>query len=164
MLFRSALKLKPDYGEAINNIGTVYYARKSYRKAVATYKKALRYSPDSASMEMNLGTAYFARKNYELAFAAYQTALRLDPEVFEHKGATGTLLQERPVEERAKYHFYLARTYAKAGATDRALLYLRKALEEGFKEREKITNGAEFAAVRQTDEFKRIMATEYKIL
>ena len=95
--YESATKVKPDYAEAINNIGTIYYAQKSYRRAIASYKKALGYSPTSASMIMNLGTAYFARKNYDLAFASYQDALKIDPEVFEHRGTNGTLLQERSV-------------------------------------------------------------------
>jgi len=162
--YEQAAKLKPDYAEAINNVGTIYYAQKSYRRAITTYKKALEYSPTSASMLMNLGTAYFARKNYDLAFTAYQDALKLDPEVFEHRGTNGTLLQERSVEERAKFHFYLARTYAKAGANERALMYLRKALEEGFKERDKIMSGSEFTALREMDEFKVLMAMEQKVL
>ena len=162
--YERSSKLKPDYAEAINNLGTIYYAQKNYRRAIVTYKKALEYSPESASMLMNLGTAYFARKNYDLAFATYQDALKRDPEVFEHRGTHGTLLQERSVEERAKFHFYLAKTYAKAGATERALMYLRKALEEGFKERDKITGGPEFAALKEMDEFKQIMAMEQKVL
>ena len=162
--YEKSSKLKPDYAEAINNVGTVYYAQKSFRRAIASYKKALEISPQSASMLMNLGTAYFARKNYDLAFATYQDALKLDPEVFEHRGTNGTLLQERSVEERAKFHFYLARTYAKAGATDRALIYLRKALEEGFKEKDKIFGGPEFASMKEMDEFKLLMATEQKVL
>jgi len=48
------------------------------------------------------------------------------------------LLQEHSVEERAKFHFYLAKTYAKAGNTDRALAYMRKCLEEGFKEKKQV--------------------------
>ena len=162
--YERSAKAKPDYAEAINNLGTIYYAHKNYRRAITQYKKALEYSPESASMMMNLGTAYFARKNYDLAFVTYQQALKIDPEVFEHRGTHGTLLQERSVEERAKFHYYLAKTYAKAGATDRALLYLRKALEEGFKEKAKILSGPEFAAMLQMDEFKQIMAMEQKVL
>jgi len=162
--YERAAKTKPDYAEAINNLGTIYYAQKNYRRAITWYKKALEHSPESASMLMNLGTAYFARKNYDLAFATYQEALKIDPEVFEHRGTHGTLLMERSVEERAKFHFYLAKTYAKAGANERALLYLRKALEEGFKDRDKIVNGPEFAGLLQMDEFKQIMAMEQKVL
>jgi tetratricopeptide (TPR) repeat protein len=162
--YERAVKLNPQYAEAINNLGTVFYARKSYRRAISQYNRALKHTPDSASILSNLGTAYFARKNYELAFATYQKALQLDPEVFEHRSSHGVLLQERSVDERAKFHYYLAKTYAKAGMYDRALLYIRKALEEGFKEREKFKQEPEFTALRDHPEFKLLMAAEQKVL
>ena len=124
--YERAVKLDPKYSEAVNNLGTIFYARKNYRKAVSYYNRALKMKPNSASIYSNLGTAQFARKKYKQALEAYDTALSLDPEVFEHRGTQGVLLQERSVEERAKFHFYLAKTYAKAGAIDRALTYIRK--------------------------------------
>src|SRR6266536_4063347 len=33
--YEQAVKLKPAYSEAINNLGTVYYAGKSYRRAIS---------------------------------------------------------------------------------------------------------------------------------
>jgi tetratricopeptide (TPR) repeat protein len=159
-----AVKLKPDYAEGINNLGTIYYARKSYRRSITQYKKALRITPQSASILSNLGTSYFARKNYELASETFQQALKLDPEVFEHRSSMGILLQERTVEERAKYHYYLAKTYAKAGDVEHTLIYIRKSLEEGFKEREKFNKDPEFALLRDNQEFKDILAAEHKVL
>src|SRR6266849_1139983 len=32
--YEQAIKLNPKYAEAINNLGTIYYARKSYRRAI----------------------------------------------------------------------------------------------------------------------------------
>ncbi len=162
--YERAIKLNPKYSEAINNLGTVHYAKKSYRKAAGYYNKALKLAPESASIWSNLGTAYFARKKYKEAFASYEKALSLDPEVFEHRNTYGVLLQERNVEERAKFHYYLARAYAKAGVTDRALQYLRKALEEGLKDREKIAEVPEFAALKDNAEFQQLLATEPKVL
>jgi tetratricopeptide (TPR) repeat protein len=162
--YARAVKLKPDYAEAINNLGTVYYARKSYRQSITQYKRALRITPQSASILSNLGTSYFARKNYELAFDTYQQALKLDPEVFEHRSSMGILLMERTVEERAKYHYYLAKTYAKAGDVEHTLIYIRKSLEEGFKEADKFTKEPEFAKLRDNPEFLQILAAEHKVL
>ena len=45
-LYEQALKLRPTYAEAQNNIGTIYYAQKSYRRAVSAYRKAIRLSPN----------------------------------------------------------------------------------------------------------------------
>ena len=121
-------------------------------------------NPASASIHSNLGTAYFARKKYQEAFTEYQIALSLDPEVFEHRNSHGVLLQERSVEERAKFHFYLAKTYAKSGQTERALLYIRKAIEEGFKERNKFAEDTDFKAMLELPEFKELMKLETRAL
>jgi tetratricopeptide (TPR) repeat protein len=162
--YQMAIKLNPQYSEAINNLGTVYYAKKSYRRAIAQYHKALKLAPKSASLYSNLGTAEFSRKKYKEATEAYQMALSLDPEVFEHRNSYGTLLQERSVTEKARFHYYLAKTYASAGNNERAIQYIRMALEEGFKERQKLMEEPEFAKLRETDAFKELMATEPRVL
>ncbi len=162
--YRLAIKVDSHYAEAINNLGTVYYARKGFRRAIGQYKKALRLNPQSASFWSNLGVGYFARKDYKRAADAWQEALTLDPNVFETRGTQGVLLQERSVEERAKFHYSLAQMYAKKGMNDRALLYIRRALEEGFKERKKIEEDPAFAALKDLPEFKELMAAEPRVL
>ena len=162
--YQHALKLDPKYSEAINNLGTVDYAQKKYRSAINRYRAALKIKPDTASYYSNMGTAYFARKDYKNASLAYQTALKLDPDVFENHSTFGTTLQEHSVAEYAKFHYYLARSYAKAGQTDRALLYIRKSLEEGFKDRKLFMQEPEFEALRGTQEFKDLMTLEPRVL
>ena len=163
--YERSSKIKPDYSEAINNLGTIHYAQKSYRRAISQYKKALKVAPQSASIWSNLGTAYFARKKYEQAAESYEHALSLDPEVFERRsGQGGSLLQERSVLEKARFHFYLSKTYAKAGHTERALLYMRKALEEGFPEKQKFKEAPEFAAMQELPEFQTLLAAELRVL
>lgn len=159
-----AVKLDPKYGEAINNLGTIYYSQKSYRRAIGCYKRALRVGPDSASVYANLGAAYFGRKDYKDATESYQRALQLDPDVFEHHSTFGTTMLEQTVEERATYHLYLAKMYAKVGANERALIYLRKALEEGVKDREKIPEMPEFASLKTDPGFKQLLAENPKPL
>lgn len=162
--YEQALKANPKYAEARNNLGTVYYARKRYRRAIQEYNRALELSPRSASIYSNLGTAWFAWKNYEYAFLAYQYALQIDPQVFEHRSAHGVLLQERSVEERAKFHFFLAKTYANAGMYEHSLLYIRRSLEEGFPDRKRYMEDPEFAAMQEMPEFQQLMAMEFRVL
>jgi tetratricopeptide (TPR) repeat protein len=162
--YRLALRADPQYAEAVNNLGTVYYARKSYRRAMNQYKKSLRLNDQAASVWSNLGTCYFARKDYERAADALRRALTLDPDVFESRNTQGVLLQDRSVEEHAKFHYYLAQTYAKQGMNDRALQYIRKALEEGYKEKKKIQEDPAFATMRDLPEFKELMALEPRVL
>jgi hypothetical protein len=52
----------------------------------------------------------------------------------------------------------LARMYAKSGATDRSLSYLRRALEDGYKDINKIFRDDEFAAVRNDPRFSALMS------
>ncbi|HVN06190.1 MAG TPA: tetratricopeptide repeat protein [Bryobacteraceae bacterium] len=162
--YQRAMRLDSKYAEAVNNAGTIYYAEKRYGRAARYYKRALKLAPQAASIYSNLGTAYFAQKKYKDAVQAYDTALRLDPEVFEHRNSYGVLLQERAVDERAKFHYYLARAYAKEGQKDRAFEYIRKALEEGFTDRKKLMQDPEFAAYRDLPEFKELLRLEPRVL
>ncbi len=162
--YMRAARMDAKYAEAINNLGTIYYARKSFRRAINEYKKVLRLKPDSASTWANLATAYFERKQFEQSTEAAQKALAIDPGVFENRGTGGTVVQERSVGDRATYHYYMAKTYAKNGRTIEALLYIRKALEEGFKEKKKFAEEPEFAGLQEDPEFIRIMAMEQKSL
>lgn len=162
--YERAISLDPRYSEAINNLGTVYYSQKSYRRSINLYKRALKLAPPSASIYSNLGAAYFSRKDYKQAIECYRLALKLDPDVFEHHSNFGTLMQERDIEERATYHLYMAKMYAQSGAMDRALIYLRKALEEGVKDRNKIPSMPEFASLKTDPAFVQLLAENPKPL
>jgi tetratricopeptide (TPR) repeat protein len=159
-----AIKLDKKYADAINNVGTVFYAQKKYRSAISRYKRAIELAPDSASMWSNLGTAWYARGKYDLMSEAYTKALQLDPDVFEKNNTLGTRMMDRGVADKARYHFEMARLYAGSGKNELAMQYLRKALEEGFKEKEKVQQAREFTNLRETQEFKDLMALEPRVL
>jgi tetratricopeptide (TPR) repeat protein len=161
--YERAMKLDKKYPDAVNNVGTVFYAQKKYRTAISRYEKAIALSPDTASYWSNLGTAYYARGKFDEMSKAYARALELDPNVFESHGTVGTRMLDRSVADRARYHYELARMYASAGKNELALQYLRKALEEGFKEKEKLQS-KEFSALRETQEFKDLMTLEPRVL
>jgi len=145
------------YAKAVNNMGTVYYAQRKYGKSAKFYQKALEHTPKSASLHSNLGTAYFAQKKYEQASEEFLIALQLDPNVFENRSRFGTLLQERSVEDRAKYYYHMAESYAKAGMYEHALLYLRHALENGFEDRKRILREAAFEPLHENETFQRLL-------
>jgi len=160
LAYQRSIRLKPDYVEAWNNLGTIYYSRKSYRRAISTFNRALKAAPievRSAVVYENLGRAWFNRKDYARARECMENALRLDPDVYQHHGSVGQILQETSVEERAMYHFYLAKVYATSGRNDLALQYLRKALEEGLKEKKPLAEEPEFATLKDLPEFKDLL-------
>jgi tetratricopeptide (TPR) repeat protein len=157
--YKLATRLNRHYSEAFNNLGTVYYSQKSFRRAIHLYKTALRLAPNSATVYSNLGSAYFSTHHDKEAMEAYAKALDLDPEVFQRSSANGILLQEHTVEDKAKFHFYMARLFAQKGMNDQALQFIRKSLEEGFKDRQKF-RGPEFAALKGNPEFEELMKKE----
>jgi tetratricopeptide (TPR) repeat protein len=156
--YEKAIKLNHKYSEAINNLGTVYYTAKNYGRAIRFYQQALALAPGSASVYSNMGTALFSRKKLDEAIAAYQKALELDPDVFDHHNSYGVLLQERTVQDRAMYDFILAHTYAVGHNQEKALEFLRKAMEEGFHEPKKIYDDPAFAELVKSEPFAQLMA------
>lgn len=162
--YERAIKFDRKYADPVNNVGTIFYAEKKYRSAINRYQRAIQLLPDSAAFWSNLGTAWYARGRYDLMNDAYSKALQLDPDVFERSSPVGTRMMDRGVTDRARYHFELARLFASYGKNELAMQYLRKALEEGFKEKEKVEQAKEFSGLRETQEFKDLMALEPRVL
>lgn len=157
--YERALIIRPNYPEAINNLGATWFAKRDYKKAIRLYQKALKLMPDNAVISANLGTAYFARRDYRHGLEAYQRAFRIDPDVF---GNDSAHLVPAPSDrvDRAQQDFCVAELFAQAGKLNEALDYLRKAFDEGFKDRNKLMEEAAFARLRQTAQFAQLMAEE----
>jgi tetratricopeptide (TPR) repeat protein len=162
--YEHALRVDKKYAEAVNNIGTVFYAQKKYRTAINRYKRAIELAPDKASFWSNLGTAYYSQGKFPLMMEAYDKAIALDPDIFEHRGVAGTQMQERTVADRARYHFELARLYARLGKDELAIQYLRHSFEEGFKDKDKVRKSPEFAGMLENPEFIEVMALDPRVL
>ena len=156
--YREALKQNPLYFEALNNIGTLEYARKQYSRAMDQYSKALKVRPQSATVLLNIGACLFAMERYDDGFQFYDRALAIDPKAFDRSAVSGfgTLIQTSQRNEAAM-NFNLAKVFAKNGDKDRAISYLYKAAEEGFKEIEKIKNEPAFAGLIEDERYTRLM-------
>jgi len=145
--YERAVKVDPRYADAENNVGTIWYQRKKYEKAVKAYQKAIAIRSDMAVLYSNLGYAYFGDKKYEEAIFAFRRALILDPQLFEHNGSrSGSILQDRSVEDRGRFYYMLAKSFAQAGDLERCIHYLRKAKDEGYKQFTDIKKDPAFGA------------------
>jgi tetratricopeptide (TPR) repeat protein len=146
--YQRAVKVDPQYADAQNNIGTIWYQRKRYGKAIRAYQKAIKMRDDLPVLYSNLGYAYFSDGKYEEAIGAFRAALSRDPQFFE-RGATrtGSILQDRSVSDRGRFYFLLAKSFAQSGNLERCVLYLRKAKEEGYASMNDVKKDSAFAAV-----------------
>ena len=156
-LFEQAIKRNPQYPEATNNLGVVHYNTRSYGRAIKFYHKAITMNPDSASFHSNLGTAYFITRKYDKASQEYASALSLDPEIFERHSQTGVSMQMSSPDDRARYSYVIAKMFATRGDAERCLLYLKKAMEEGFKVAESFQKDHEFAGFRKDPRFLTLL-------
>ncbi|MBI2682802.1 MAG: tetratricopeptide repeat protein [Acidobacteriales bacterium] len=152
-----AIKLDPMMSEAYNNLGVVQYYWKNYRGAIKNYKKAIALDDDSASFHSNLGTAYFARKEYEAASKEYARAIEIDPEIFNRTSRAGVAMRYTGPEDRARYSYVIAKMFAIRGDTDRCILYLKKAMEDGFPVKEQIFKDNEFAGLRKDPRINELL-------
>lgn len=158
--FERAIKRNRQYADAHNNLGVIFYITKKYGKAIKEYERAIELNEQAASYFSNLGAAYFSKKDFERAVSAYNHAIQLDPEVFERVSHSGVSAQMSKPEDRAHYDYVLAKLYAKMGATDRSLQYLRRAMEEGYKDINNVYKDAEFAELRKDPRFAALMAAK----
>jgi superkiller protein 3 len=58
----NAIKLKPDYPQAYNVLGSALYHQKKLPEAVAAFRNAIALQPTFAEAYSNLGTALVAEK------------------------------------------------------------------------------------------------------
>jgi len=158
--FDQSIKADRKYADAYNNLGVVYYEELHYRAAVKEYRRAIAIDGTSASFYSNLGAALFGEKQFEPAVLAYQKAMELDPDVFERTSRGGVQAQLPSPGDRARYDYTVAKLYAKMGLSDRSLQYLRKAMEEGYKDFNNVYKDAEFAELRKDKRFAALMATK----
>jgi tetratricopeptide (TPR) repeat protein len=157
--YQKALLIRPNYPEAINNLGAADFAKGHYKQSIGLYRKALRLMPNSAVIAANLGTAYFAAGKYQSGLEAYQNAFRLDPSVF---AGDGSQIIQGPssMRDRARQDYCIAELFAENGDQAHALEYLRRALNDGFRDRNRLAKDADFAQLRTTAAFAQLMAEE----
>jgi len=158
--FDHSIKMDRKFADAYNNRGVVYYEQKKYGAAVKEYRRAIGLDGGSASFYSNMGAALFAKKEFEPAIVAYQKAMQLDPDVFERTSRGGVQAQLPSPGDRARYDYTVAKLYAKMGYSERSLEYLKKALEEGYKDFNNVYKDAEFAELRKDKRFMEMMATK----
>jgi len=161
--YERSAKADKTFAPAFNNLGTVHYNEKRYRNAINAYKKSIAANPNLAAVHTNMGYAYFARKQFENALLSFHRALELDPEILERRSATGTLLQDRTVADRAFFYFFLAKSFALVGNAERCAHYLRLARDEGYKEIASALKDPAFAEVLKDPQVLEVLQPQTPI-
>jgi len=158
--FERAIKADRKHADAYNNLGVIEYQMHNYNAAIRNYQKAISMQDDAASYYSNLGAAYFGKKQFDKAGQSYSKAMELDPDIFERTSRGGVQAQLPSPEDRAQYDYVLAKLYARNGASERSLHYLKKAMEEGYKNIKDVYKDNEFSTLRKDPRFAELMAAK----
>ena len=158
--FEHAIRADRKHSDAYNNLGVIYYQAHNYNGAIKHYEKAISLNNDAASYYSNMGAAYFGKRQFEKAIQNYSKAMELDPDIFERTSRAGVLAQLPSPEDRAHYDYVLAKLYARTGVPERSLHYLKKAMEEGYKDINNVYKDNEFSTLRNDPRFAELMASK----
>lgn len=111
--FRMALRLVPDYVDAMNNLGRTLYAQGLFEEALIAYNQALKtvlkLEPDNdmvlANIHANMGDTYRQTRRYDKALEHYQEVLALKPKLPRAQYEMGNLYLKQGKPAEAKGHF-----------------------------------------------------------
>lgn len=156
-LFESAIDLEPDYGEAWAGLGWSYLRDLEFSdpderadvlaKGMKAAKRAVALEGKSAFAHLALGTAFVWEEQFDLGIAEVERALELNPYYAHAHMALGNRLDlvgrtaegigkmEISLElnprdpSRAMYMAFLSRAYISLGQREKALDWIRRAVE-----------------------------------
>jgi tetratricopeptide (TPR) repeat protein len=98
---RTMLRLRPDFAEGHNNLGSLLLAQGKPEEAEANFRQAVRLRPDYAEAHYNLGLGLQAEGKLAEATAHFQQAVRLKPHSAEAHNNLGVVLQAQGELEQA---------------------------------------------------------------
>ncbi len=154
---KKAVRKNKHLSEAWNNLAVSYYMRHKLVDAIRTYERAISQKPDNASFHNNLAAALMDNKQFERGMAEYRKAFELDPSFFEHASRNGISAHMGSPQDRAQFSFVMAKLFAASGDLDRALHFLRSAMEDGYPRIEEVYRDKEFAHVVKDERFLALM-------
>ena len=160
--FTRSIGLNPKYAYSYNNIGSVYFATNNKKKAEQYFKKAIALKDDDASFHINLGTLYFEKSQFEKGIQEWRMGLSLDPEILKKSG--GGLVAAIAQKNSPEKSYFMARFFASAGDTERAVENLQQALKDGFTDLQALLTEHDFDPIRKQEKFIEFMKYAIQLL
>ena len=97
---QKAIKSKPTYATAHNNLGVILHKKGDFERAIASYHQAIEISPGNSEAYNNLGASLHAKGDIEKSVWAYEQAIITNPKFAEgHKNLGMLLLQKGDFEK-----------------------------------------------------------------
>jgi tetratricopeptide (TPR) repeat protein len=142
---QEALKIDPEYDEAILTLAHAYHLQKKYDDAIAGYDRLIQLNSRDARPHVNLGDIYLKLKDFDRAISHLQQAIELDPEMSSrtHNLLGSAYLEKKMLEEAESEitkamelrpripdaHYFLALLYEEKKDFHRAVEEYKKEIE-----------------------------------
>ncbi len=118
IVFKKQLELEPDYSDAYNSIGTIYFAKQKFDSAEFYFNKTLSLQPthqlaasNLANTYLNEGNYFFQKNNYDAALEYYIKAIKFKPDYVEAYANAGVIEMQKKNYTDAKKYFETALQY-----------------------------------------------------
>ena len=120
-----ALRLKPDFLEAQNNLGIVLQELGQFDAAIECFHKVLERDPQQVETYNNLGNTYKEQGKLKEAIECYHKALRYQPNFLQaHHNLAVTSQEDGHIEETLKHYDYMVSFKAEPGIRVKQALLL----------------------------------------
>ncbi len=96
-----AVRLRPDFAEAHNNLGNALLKKGAFAEAISAYRRTIALRPNYANAHNNLGVALQKQRKPDEAIAAYRMAVQYQPDHSEAHSNLGVALRETGRMEEA---------------------------------------------------------------
>lgn len=106
--YKAALKINPDFTDALSDLGIVYSEVNRLDEAEAVLKRALALKPDSAPAHNNLAIVYVKKGLLEEAEAGFKTAIKIQPNLARVHNNLGGVYQKKGLLKAAEAEFETA--------------------------------------------------------
>jgi protein O-GlcNAc transferase len=77
---KQAMRLRPDFAEASNDLGVAYAGNHQYKQAIESFSRAILLEPDLPDSHFNLGAVYLALNDKGAALEQYRKLQLVDPD------------------------------------------------------------------------------------
>ncbi|HOZ54749.1 MAG TPA: tetratricopeptide repeat protein [Clostridia bacterium] len=143
-MLKDLLKKKPDFYEATEVLGDIYYDKEMFKEVISIYLDAQKYNPAKYEIYYNLGMAYTRLNDFQRANEYYAKAAEINSLLHNgifNMGQIAMIMSE--LEDAEKYfldslqgedveagsYFYLAQIAMIKGQKEKALNYINLAIE-----------------------------------
>ena len=79
--YETALKIKPDFVNAIVNLGNLYFEMNDFERAIEKLSKAIQIDDKNSLAHYNLGLVYQSIGNFDKSNERFEKVLKIDPSI-----------------------------------------------------------------------------------